>query len=170
MAIPLPAAESSSEDATSRAPHVIGSPTQAVAIGMLMARTPCTAPAAREILAAAAHGAGVTVPEMARAVVDRSRGLPLPSGIDRGLRVAVEAARTPATGVLRGLLPGRGRTAEVLNRFRECQARLRRAPGDAAAHTAMDDIAYTLCVLMARRTVHEAVTAAEQHLAAPPRA
>ncbi|MGW6395084.1 DUF5133 domain-containing protein [Streptomyces sp. NPDC055103] len=67
-------------------------------------------------------------------------------------------------------MPKRGSTANALRQFQECQGRLRQAPGDVAAHRAMDDIAYTLCVLMARRTLHEAVTAAEQHLIGSPHA
>ncbi|MGW6395085.1 hypothetical protein ACWFR1_32315 [Streptomyces sp. NPDC055103] len=73
--------------------------TQDVAVGVLMANTPCTAAAAEDVLAAAAYGADVSVAEMARAVVDRSHGLPLPSGVERALRVAIEGVRTPTAQV-----------------------------------------------------------------------
>ncbi|MDX6762427.1 DUF5133 domain-containing protein, partial [Streptomyces sp. F8] len=66
-----------------------------------------------------------------------------------------------------GLLPSRARTEEVLARFRAARDLLAQAPGDGAARGAMDDVAYTLCVLMGRSTVHEAVLAAERHLAGP---
>ncbi|QNE79008.1 DUF5133 domain-containing protein [Streptomyces finlayi] len=82
----------------------------------------------------------------------------------------MEAARTPAppSGTLRGvaLLPSRPRTEQVLAEFRKCQALLAAAPSDRSARQALDDAAYTLCVLLGRTTVHEAVDAAEQHLAA----
>lgn len=160
---PSPASE-----AAIRGPGAFDAPADGVAIGMLMALTPCTSHAARDILAAAAHAAGVTTAGMALAYADSARGVPLPTAIERALRNAVAAARSPSRSALGGLLPGTDRTADALTRLRECQTRLRRSPGDAAVRRAMDDVAYTLCVLMARRTLHEAVTAAELRLSLPP--
>ncbi len=86
--------------------------------------------------------------------------------IERALHRAMDAGRSPAPSVGRGsvLTPARTRTEEVLTRLRGCQARLAAAPEDPVALRAMDDAGYTLCVLMGRATVHEAVLAAEARL------
>ncbi|WP_234327727.1 DUF5133 domain-containing protein [Streptomyces sp. NRRL F-2664] len=145
------------------------------ATGMVMALVPCGAREARLVLAAAAELAQAPVADFAAAVVAGGHGQPVPARWRRALRRAVAALLAPrpgpdggpgvrdARGV--GLLPSRTRTEEVLIRFRTCRERLAAAPGDGAARSAMDDIAYTLCVLMGRSTVHEAVLAAELHLA-----
>ncbi|TXS44409.1 DUF5133 domain-containing protein [Streptomyces sp. or43] len=62
-------------------------------------------------------------------------------------------------------MPSRARTAEVLAEFRGRQSRLTDAPSDMRARQALDDAAYTLCVLLGRTGVHDAVLAAEEHLA-----
>ncbi|MFE2018928.1 DUF5133 domain-containing protein [Streptomyces sp. NPDC059499] len=106
---------------------------------------------------------------MADAMVAGTRGVPVPVHIERALRRAMELARrppaSPSTGV-NGLtlLPSRSRTGLALTEFRTCQARLAASPSDADLRQALDDAAYTLCVLMGRRTVHDAVLGAEQHL------
>ncbi len=144
-------------------------PTVAQAVGMLMAATPCSARDAKRILATAADLADATVQDLAAAVVAASEGTPPPVLVERALRRAIEVARTshaPASRSI-GLAPSRERTEEVLTRLRGCQARLAAAPGDPAATRAMDDAAYTLCVLMGVPTAHEAVLAAEHRLAAP---
>ncbi|MGW0400641.1 DUF5133 domain-containing protein [Streptomyces sp. NPDC003002] len=138
------------------------------ALGMLMALTPCTAPAAAEILESAARTAGVTPREVASALSEQARGGPLPRRVERALRLAVEAARAPAAGPSCGLLPELGRAAEVLDRFRACLARVQAAPADTAARRALDDAAYTLCVLMGRRTAHQALRAAEEYVMSRP--
>ncbi|MEV7723637.1 DUF5133 domain-containing protein [Streptomyces sp. NPDC101733] len=135
-----------------------------------MASTPCTARDARLILAAAADLARVTDVDVAVAMATAPGGVPAPRRVARALRRAVEAARTPSapaapTAPRIGLLPSRARTEEVLSRLRACRARLANAPDDADALRAMDDAAYTLCVLMGRPRTHEAVLAAERHLA-----
>ncbi|WKV70372.1 DUF5133 domain-containing protein [Streptomyces sp. PCS3-D2] len=137
---------------------------------MVMALAPCGAREARFALAAAAERARVPVADLAAAVVAGSLGDPVPARWDRALRRAVEALRSARPGAEGdrgvGLLPSRTRTEDVLARFRAARERLAGAPGDAVARGAMDDMAYTLCVLMGRSTVHEAVLAAERHLAA----
>ncbi|MFJ8660263.1 DUF5133 domain-containing protein [Streptomyces sp. NPDC093795] len=136
------------------------------AVGVLMAATPCTARDAKRILAAAADLAQMSVHDLAVVVAAGAEGTPPPVRIERALRRAVEAARTSAVqaALSVGLAPNRERTEEVLTRLRGCQARLAAAPGDPAAVRAMDDAAYTLCVLMGRPTTHDAVLAAERHL------
>ncbi|MFD3698390.1 DUF5133 domain-containing protein [Streptomyces sp. NPDC058646] len=136
-----------------------------------MAATPCSARDAERILAAAAALAGVTTGELEAAMTAAAGGTPLPAPIERALRHAVEAARTPAPPTLRriGLTPSRARTEEVLTRLRACRARLAAAPADPDALRDMDDASYTLCVLMGRPSTHEAVLAAEAHLAVPDR-
>ncbi|MFD6229205.1 DUF5133 domain-containing protein [Streptomyces sp. NPDC060232] len=141
---------------------------------MVMATAPCGTREARLVLAAAAERAQVPVADFAAAVVAGAHGEPVPARWDRALRRAVEALLCPRPGQeggrgVRGvgLLPSRARTGEVLARFRVSRERLAAAPGDGTARRAMDDVAYTLCVLMGRSTVHEAVLAAELHLAGP---
>ncbi|MGW0390695.1 DUF5133 domain-containing protein [Streptomyces sp. NPDC003042] len=135
-----------------------------------MAMTPCSAREAKQILATAAASARVAVVELAGAIVAGARGVPVPAHVERALRRAVETARTPAPAgdgepSRRGLLPSRASTGEILARFRDCRARLSVEPADEEARRAMDDVVYTLCVLMGRSTAHDAVTAAERHLA-----
>ncbi|MEU3726486.1 DUF5133 domain-containing protein [Streptomyces sp. NPDC031705] len=145
-------------------------PTELRAVGLLMATTPCSAREAKQILLAAADRARITAAEAAEAMVAGSLGLPVPVRVERALRRAVQAARTPMPpGAFRsvGILPSRPRTEEVLSRLRGCQARLAADPTNPGTLRAMDDVAYTLCVLMGRPTTHEAVRAAEGHLAAP---
>ncbi|WP_328965490.1 DUF5133 domain-containing protein [Streptomyces virginiae] len=137
------------------------------AVGMLMAATPCGARDAHRILAAAASLVRTTPDAVAAAVVEGSYGTPVPLHVERAVRRAMKAARTSGrpAGSLVGILPARTRVEEVLTRLRGCRTRLGVTPEDPAALRAMDDAAYTLCVLMGRPTVHEAVLAAEAHLA-----
>ncbi|MGR4879882.1 DUF5133 domain-containing protein [Streptomyces sp. LARHCF249] len=135
-----------------------------------MARTPCSAREARQILAAAAELADVAVEDMAAALAAGSRGVPVPPQVARALHRAVEAARTPRSpspALSVGILPSRHRTEEALRRLRDCQSRLAAAPTDPDALRAMDDVTYTLCVLMGRATAADALLAAEHHLSRP---
>ncbi|WP_200904343.1 DUF5133 domain-containing protein [Streptomyces yangpuensis] len=140
-------------------------------MGMVMTLAPCGAREARLVLAAAAELVHVQVADFAAAVVAGAHGEPVPARWERALRRAVEALRSPLPGTEGGrgvgLLPSRARTEDALALFRASRERLAAAPGDATARSAMDDAAYTLCVLMGRSTVHEAVAAAERHLAGP---
>ncbi|MFF3861313.1 DUF5133 domain-containing protein [Streptomyces sp. NPDC002209] len=131
-----------------------------------MAATPCTARDARRILEVAADLAHTTPDALATAMVAGTRGTPVPVHVERALHRAMDAGRIPVPSVRRGsvLTPARARAEEVLTRLRGCQARLAAAPDDPAALRAMDDAGYTLCVLMGRATVHEAVLAAEARL------
>ncbi|MGW1765668.1 DUF5133 domain-containing protein [Streptomyces sp. NPDC002073] len=133
-----------------------------------MAATPCTARDARRILEAAAGLAGTTPEALAAAMVARTPGTPVPASVKRAVHRAMQAGRTTVAGGERGnvLTPSLSRTEEVLTRLRCCRARLAAAPEDPAAVRAMDDAGYTLCVLLGRATVYEAVLAAEAHLAA----
>ncbi|MFE9462795.1 DUF5133 domain-containing protein [Streptomyces virginiae] len=146
-----------------------GAPTTVRAVGMLMAATPCGARDAHRILAAAADLVRSSPDAVAAVIVEGSCGTPVPGHVERAVRRAMEAARTSGRpeGPLVGLLPAATRVQEVLTRLRVCRSRLGVAPEDPAALRAMDDAAYTLCVLMCRPTVHEAVLAAEARLARP---
>ncbi|MFD6892233.1 DUF5133 domain-containing protein [Streptomyces sp. NPDC059957] len=149
--------------------HPVPAPTGNWAVGMLMATTPCSARDALRVLATAADLADVPVADLAAAITAASCGTTLPARLERALRRAVEAARTRGTAAgprAAGLAPNPARTEEVLTRLRGCQARLAASPHDPAALRAMDDTAYTLCVLMGRATALEAITAAEEQLAA----
>ncbi|MEU9373054.1 DUF5133 domain-containing protein [Streptomyces sp. NPDC048255] len=164
-----PAAADPSQDTRQRATgHGIEDPAKAWTLGRLMALTPCTAPAARQILAATASTAGTTERQVTAALVGYSRGAPLPRRIERALQLAIRVARTPATEQTCGLLPSLTRASDALDRFRTSLARLHAAPADPEARRSLDDAAYTLCVLMGRRTAHEAMRAAEEYVAAPP--
>jgi len=139
---------------------------------MIMAMTPCSRRDAKRVLAVAAEAAHLTPAAMATMMVAGSHGVPVPTHVERALRAAMETARTPAppSHAPRGvaLLPSRPRTDQVLREFRRCQALLAASPSERSARQALDDAAYTLCVLLGRTTVHDAVDAAEQHLAASP--
>ncbi|MEU9094944.1 DUF5133 domain-containing protein [Streptomyces sp. NPDC048428] len=133
-----------------------------------MAATPCSALQAAQILATAAEGAHVTPGQAAAAMIAGSRGATVPTHLERSLRRAIGNARTPSLAAARvALLPSRRRTEEVLAEFRRCRSRLAASPPDEAARRAVDDAAYTLCVMLGRTSVHDAVLAAEQHLASP---
>lgn len=138
------------------------------AVGMLMATTPCSARDAQRILATAADLADVAPQDLAAALTATSYGTELPARLERAVRRAVETARTRGRAAgPRGavMAPNPARTEEVLTRLRGCQARLAASPQDPAAIRAMDDTAYTLCVLMGRPSAHEAISAAEEQLA-----
>ncbi|MEW1632860.1 DUF5133 domain-containing protein [Streptomyces sp. NPDC093801] len=144
-------------------------PTHTWAVGLLMAAAPCSVREAKQILLGAAELARVTAVEVAAAMVAGTLGMPMPVRIERALRRSLEAARgpvRPGTVQAVGILPSRLRTEEVLSRLRGCQARLAAAPTDPGTLRAMDDVAYTLCVLMGRPSTHQAVLAAEEHLSA----
>ncbi|MEU9092790.1 DUF5133 domain-containing protein [Streptomyces sp. NPDC048428] len=146
----------------------IDEPRAAWAVGTVMAVTPCSARDARRVLGAAAKTAGITSAEVAAAMAADARGVAMPAHVERALHRAVAMARTVShRAVCVGLMPSRARTAEVLAEFRHCQSRLTAAPSDMRARQALDDAAYTLCVLLGRTGVHEAVLAAEQHLTTP---
>ncbi|GGY89673.1 hypothetical protein GCM10010343_13680 [Streptomyces avidinii] len=146
---------------------LLGEPTVTRAAGMLMAMTPCTARDAHRILSAAAGLARTSPYELAAAMAAGTRGTPVPVHLERAVRRAVEAARAPvpAAKLPTALVPSRVRTEEVLTHLRACQSRLSAAPDDPDALRAMDDAAYTLCVLMGRRSVPEAVLVALNYLA-----
>ncbi|MGW7064751.1 DUF5133 domain-containing protein [Streptomyces sp. NPDC054904] len=129
--------------------------------------TPCSAREAHQILAAAADLARTIPDAVATALVDGARGIRVPVHLERAVRRTIEAARTPepAGERSRGLMPARARTEEALARLRGCQGRLAATPEDPEALRAMDDASYTLCVLMGRPTVHDAILAALEHLA-----
>lgn len=142
------------------------------AVGVVMVVTPCPAREAHRVLAAAAAAAHIGVEGLAASMAAAAWGVKAPKGLERALRRAVEAARTPgADGAgagaapARPLVPSRERTEEALARFRGCRAWLWADPADERARRAMDDATYTLCVLMGRPTAYEALRAAELRLA-----
>ncbi|MEU9205948.1 DUF5133 domain-containing protein [Streptomyces sp. NPDC048332] len=130
--------------------------------------TPCSALQAAQVLATAAEGAHVTPAQAAAAMIAGSRGATVPTHLERSLRKAIENARTPPLAAARAApLPGRRRTEEALAEFRRCRSRLTASPSDEKARRAVDAAADTLCVLLGRATVHDAVVAAEQRLSSP---
>lgn len=66
------------------------------------------------------------------------------------------------------LLPDKNELASLLRRYRVWQHLVRTQPHDPAGRRGLEDVAYTLCVLMGRRTVREAVRAAESYLETAP--
>ncbi|MHB6905983.1 DUF5133 domain-containing protein [Streptomyces sp. CB02959] len=63
------------------------------------------------------------------------------------------------------LLPDKSVLAALLRRYRVWEQVVLADPHDPAALRRLEDLAYTLCVLMGRRTVHEAIIEAERYLA-----
>ncbi|MFF0626472.1 DUF5133 domain-containing protein [Streptomyces sp. NPDC004296] len=63
------------------------------------------------------------------------------------------------------LLPDKSVLAALLRRYRGWEQVVLADPHDPAALRRLEDLAYTLCVLMGRRTVHEAIIEAERYLA-----
>ncbi|MCZ1014327.1 DUF5133 domain-containing protein [Streptomyces noursei] len=63
------------------------------------------------------------------------------------------------------LLPDKSVLASLLRRYRVWERVVLADPHDPVARRRLEDLAYTLCVLMGRRTVHEAIIEAEQYLA-----
>ncbi|MFD9517186.1 DUF5133 domain-containing protein [Streptomyces sp. NPDC059979] len=153
-----------------RARPVTEDETVARAIGMIMAITPCSARDARLVLASAAAAAHVSEAELAAAMTAATEGVATPVHVERALRHAVECARSPespapAVPAPVAMRASRAGTEEVLIRFRACQARLAAEPGSEQARREMDDVTYTLCVLMGRSRAHEAVLVAQDRLA-----
>lgn len=68
------------------------------------------------------------------------------------------------------LLPDKAGLAQLLRRYRTWERLVLREPHDPVRRRRLDDVAYTLCVLMGHRTAHEAIRAAESYLARSPRA
>ncbi|MEW1675085.1 DUF5133 domain-containing protein [Streptomyces noursei] len=64
------------------------------------------------------------------------------------------------------LLPDKSVLVDLLRRYRVWERVVLADPHDPAARRQLEDLAYTLCVLMGRRTVHEAILAAERYVAA----
>ncbi|MFF2785986.1 DUF5133 domain-containing protein [Streptomyces sp. NPDC058049] len=134
---------------------------------MLMATTPATAREAERILSAAAVGAGLPETALAAAVLDTSRGKPVPARPERALRQAVHTARTPdpapssASGPY--LLPLREDAERALGRFFETRLRLTAAPADPETRRAFEDSLFTLCILMAQPCAPEALHEAVQY-------
>jgi hypothetical protein len=62
------------------------------------------------------------------------------------------------------LLPDKSRITRLLLRYRTWERRLAGAPSNPVARRRFEDTAYTLCILMGRRTPQEAVLAAERYV------
>jgi hypothetical protein len=62
------------------------------------------------------------------------------------------------------LLPDKALLAAVLHRYRVWELLVRAEPEDPAPRRRLEDLTYTLCVLMGQRTVREAIVAAESYL------
>ncbi len=66
------------------------------------------------------------------------------------------------------LLPDKPQIIRLLHRYRTWERRLVTAPSNALARRRFEDTAYTLCILMGRRTAREAVLAAEHYVRSGP--
>ncbi|UNM13092.1 DUF5133 domain-containing protein [Streptomyces formicae] len=62
------------------------------------------------------------------------------------------------------LMPNHSEVAEVLSNYRRQERRMLHDPADPEISACFRDTAYTLCVLMDRRTALEAVCRAEDYL------
>ncbi|MEU8943473.1 DUF5133 domain-containing protein [Streptomyces goshikiensis] len=146
------------------APH---EPAQSWAVGMLMATVPASAHLAQEALQAAAARAGLSVATMAQAMVDGSRGMPVPAQVQKALDDAVRAAQRRVTQSRRSrafLMPTRTDAERALGRFFDARIRLSAAPDDPDARRAVDDAIYSLCVLMGQPSPNAAVHEALQYI------
>ncbi|MEU7062424.1 DUF5133 domain-containing protein [Streptomyces sp. NPDC046161] len=133
-----------------------------LATGILMALVPCSAETARRLLQAAAEEAGTTPQESAGAAVALLSGKDGPTPVQEALRTAMRRARSgPEQGAGARLLPRPDVLREHVARFRALRREVLAAPGDLALQRALDDAVYTLCVMMGRRTPHDALKAAE---------
>ncbi|MFD3543402.1 DUF5133 domain-containing protein [Streptomyces sp. NPDC058662] len=146
----------------SRIPRTAAAPeaARAWAVGTLMATVPAPAHLAEHILSAAAARAALPVAEVARAMAAGSHGTPVPAAIEQALEHAVRAARrgdTTPRGPGPYLMPTRADAEQALTRFFDARLRLDAEPAEPAAHQALDDALYTLCVLMAQPCAHAAV-------------
>ncbi|MEU4120987.1 DUF5133 domain-containing protein [Streptomyces virginiae] len=140
------------------------------ATGMVMALVPCTAESARRVLGDAARAAGVTLALMARTVIaTRTCPADVDPDCERALRAEIGHARSPqppsppAPGTL---LPAPDVLRGHLNHLRALRRRTLAAPEDPGLRAALEDAAYTLCVLMGQRNAHGALLAAEERVAA----
>ncbi|GHB56222.1 hypothetical protein GCM10010347_27850 [Streptomyces cirratus] len=141
-----------------------------VATGILMALVPCSAETARRLLTAAAEEAGTTAEEGAAAAVALLSGPDEPTAVQQALRTAMRRARSgPQQEAGARLLPGADVLREQVARFRALRREVLKSPGDAALRRGLDDAVYTLCVMMGRRTPHDALKAAETLIGARPR-
>ncbi|MGW6394153.1 DUF5133 domain-containing protein [Streptomyces sp. NPDC055103] len=62
------------------------------------------------------------------------------------------------------LLPDTNTVDRLLRHYRTQERSVLARPCDLSARRSFEDTAYTLCVLMGERTVHEAVRAAERYV------
>ncbi|MET9551860.1 DUF5133 domain-containing protein [Streptomyces sp. NPDC006645] len=67
------------------------------------------------------------------------------------------------------LLPDKAGLAQLLRRYRTWEQLVLQEPHNSARRRRLDDVAYTLCVLMGHRTAHDAIRAAESYLGRGPR-
>ncbi|MEU6890283.1 DUF5133 domain-containing protein [Streptomyces sp. NPDC046557] len=132
------------------------------ATGVLMALVPCSADTARRLLIAAAEEAGATVEESCEAAVALLSGRDEPTEVRQALRTAMRRARSgPEHGPGARLLPGPEALREHVARYRSLRREVLGAPEDLTLQSRLDDATYTLCVMMGRRTPHDALRAAE---------
>lgn len=139
------------------------------ATGILMALIPCTADTARRILARAARGAHVTDSDMATAATALRSGQPVRPAAERALRQAIDQAQSPPSPAPEGTvrtLPSTFVLRQHLSHLRATRRRALLSPEDPDARAALDDAAYTLCVLTGQRAAYAALQAAEEHVAA----
>ncbi|MEV8347676.1 DUF5133 domain-containing protein [Streptomyces niveus] len=67
------------------------------------------------------------------------------------------------------LLPDKAGLAQLLRRYRTWEQLVLQEPHNSLRRRRLDDVAYTLCVLMGHRTAHDAIRAAETYLGRGPR-
>ncbi|WP_405442547.1 DUF5133 domain-containing protein [Streptomyces avidinii] len=132
-----------------------------------MALVPCDSGCARRILSESASAADVCLQEAAWAAVASLRGdpMPPPPELESAVRAAIDRVLTEARPPGPRLIPNPYVLRQHLARFRDLRRRIFAAPEDPSLRTRYDDAAYTLCVLLGHRSVHHALTAAEQLIA-----
>ncbi|MFI5985241.1 DUF5133 domain-containing protein [Streptomyces sp. NPDC051555] len=136
------------------------------AMGILMALVPCTAEHTEHILAQAARTAGATPARTAAAVATlRTADTAVPPVLERALRAEVDAARGLPSYPAGVVLPPPVVLRQQLTHLRAARRRTLAAPTDPTLRTILANAAYTLCILMGERTVHAALTAAEERVA-----
>ncbi|MFF1556098.1 DUF5133 domain-containing protein [Streptomyces sp. NPDC058279] len=148
--------------------RTVEAPAVGRALGVLMASVPCDSRTARRILTDAATTAGSTVEEAAGGATAalHGDGPRPPAAIESAVRAAIDRSLSVDRPTSSSLLPNPHVLRRHLARFRDLRRRTFTAPDDPALRAGYDDAAYTLCVLLGRRHVHHALTAAEQLIAA----
>ncbi|MGW6613261.1 DUF5133 domain-containing protein [Streptomyces erythrochromogenes] len=131
-----------------------------------MALVPCTAARSRRIVPDAARSAGAGPDEVAAAVLAMRVGEPMAPAVDEApRRVLVDARPLPTPATASWMPPRPDVLRRHVTRLRAARRRAVEAPDDAGVRGALENAAYTLCILMEQRSTHGALLAAEALIA-----